>query len=463
MSSEFDPYYKWLGIPPAEQPPHHYRLLGLPPFTDDPDVIENAADQRMAHLRTFQSGKNAQLSQRILNELSNARVVLLNPETKTDYDKRLQEKINDSPALPQLSESATAQQSPSSLVTPTVKPLSRRNPAKSAMRPASAMPQWLIPALIGIGMVVVMILIITSMIVLQTREQQPVAENPVDSSRTSPVLNDDNAKPDPKTPQHNATTGQKAKESQGSNSKQTQASTPSTENDPDRLLKPDSIYAVRIKPRTYIELANTKGVIVRDRPFTVEFWIRCQTDVIIRIVGDRIIGGKHPVVKQGEEVGWALSVFQKNGVDPLVALQNGGLHYKGGESFQWFHVAMSSDGGSITLFENGMKRSTREDKWETGIDNIFVGDGPHNRRPALADSSTIFEIAALRISSSQRYRETFVPPIAFHADEDTVLTLDFNKSIEGRILDKSGNEHHGKIEAAKWVSLSNDRPVPRSN
>ena len=25
----FDPYRKWLGIPPQEQPPNHYRLLGI--------------------------------------------------------------------------------------------------------------------------------------------------------------------------------------------------------------------------------------------------------------------------------------------------------------------------------------------------------------------------------------------------------------------------------------------------
>ena len=29
MSAGFDPLYKWLGIPPDEQPPHHYRLLGI--------------------------------------------------------------------------------------------------------------------------------------------------------------------------------------------------------------------------------------------------------------------------------------------------------------------------------------------------------------------------------------------------------------------------------------------------
>src|SRR5437016_4429115 len=42
MPEEFDAYRKWLGIPPEDQPPHHYRLLGIAPFEDDPDVIQNA-------------------------------------------------------------------------------------------------------------------------------------------------------------------------------------------------------------------------------------------------------------------------------------------------------------------------------------------------------------------------------------------------------------------------------------
>ena len=49
----FDPLHKWLGIGPAEQPPNAYRLLGVPAFENDPDVISNAADQRMAHLHWF--------------------------------------------------------------------------------------------------------------------------------------------------------------------------------------------------------------------------------------------------------------------------------------------------------------------------------------------------------------------------------------------------------------------------
>ena len=72
MSDAFDPYYIWLGIPPEEQPPNHYRLLGVQVFEQDRKVIANAADRLMKHLRTYQIGKRSQLSQKLLNEVANA-------------------------------------------------------------------------------------------------------------------------------------------------------------------------------------------------------------------------------------------------------------------------------------------------------------------------------------------------------------------------------------------------------
>ena len=35
MSETFDPYHAWLGIPPEQQPPNHYQLLGLQVFEPD--------------------------------------------------------------------------------------------------------------------------------------------------------------------------------------------------------------------------------------------------------------------------------------------------------------------------------------------------------------------------------------------------------------------------------------------
>lgn len=93
MSEAFDPYYTWLGIPPDEQPPDHYRLLGIRRFETNHEVIANASDQRMTHLRTFQNGKRAAESQKLLNELSSATRCLLDPLLRQTYDASLRAKI----------------------------------------------------------------------------------------------------------------------------------------------------------------------------------------------------------------------------------------------------------------------------------------------------------------------------------------------------------------------------------
>jgi hypothetical protein len=101
MPEGFDPYHRWLGIQPEEQPANHYRLLGLVPFEEDPEVIRDAADQRMAHVRTYSLGPTAEMSQEILNELGAAKACLLSAEDKAEYDCRLRARIAKTAEQPQ--------------------------------------------------------------------------------------------------------------------------------------------------------------------------------------------------------------------------------------------------------------------------------------------------------------------------------------------------------------------------
>ena len=92
MSDAFNPYHKWLGIPPEEQPADHYRLLGVAQLESDADVITGASDQRMQFLLTMQTGEHSKLVDKLLNEIANAKACLLNKEKKAAYDKRLRAK-----------------------------------------------------------------------------------------------------------------------------------------------------------------------------------------------------------------------------------------------------------------------------------------------------------------------------------------------------------------------------------
>lgn len=88
----FDPYYKWLGISPKDQPPNHYRLLAVDLFESDPEVIDAAANRQMAYLQQRATGEHATLSQTLLNEIAAARLCLLNPQKKNAYDGELKAK-----------------------------------------------------------------------------------------------------------------------------------------------------------------------------------------------------------------------------------------------------------------------------------------------------------------------------------------------------------------------------------
>ena len=92
MDEKFNPYIEWLGIPEHQLPPTHYRLLGVETYESNTTVISNAADRAMLFIRTFQTGPHSAESQRVLNEISAARVCLLNKKKKAEYDESLREK-----------------------------------------------------------------------------------------------------------------------------------------------------------------------------------------------------------------------------------------------------------------------------------------------------------------------------------------------------------------------------------
>jgi hypothetical protein len=90
---QFDPYHKWLDIRPEDQPPTLYQLLGVAPFESDAQVIINASDQRMALLKGFAMGRWSEPSQRLLNEVARARVMLLDERRRREYDARLRRRL----------------------------------------------------------------------------------------------------------------------------------------------------------------------------------------------------------------------------------------------------------------------------------------------------------------------------------------------------------------------------------
>ena len=83
-----DVYHELLGIPPHEQPPNYYRLLGIALYESDRDVIVNATRRQCGFVRTVALVYPIE-SQQLLNELTQAKLVLLDPQRRKSYDQQL--------------------------------------------------------------------------------------------------------------------------------------------------------------------------------------------------------------------------------------------------------------------------------------------------------------------------------------------------------------------------------------
>jgi hypothetical protein len=83
VMTPFDPYHKWLGIPPKEQPAGPRRLLGISEDENDPQVVREAALRQTAFVRQFSMGEHGEHADRILGELADARDSILSGKVES--------------------------------------------------------------------------------------------------------------------------------------------------------------------------------------------------------------------------------------------------------------------------------------------------------------------------------------------------------------------------------------------
>ena len=148
--SDFDPYHIWLGIPLTDRPISKYRLLGIDAFEHNRDVISAAAERQTIYLRTLQAGEHAVLVADLLNEVSQARVCLLDGKSKSRYDTQLRSDLEPAPEQDPLAFAAEE------LAAVVSKPATRSRPRSGGGTPFWKQP-WAIPAAGG-GVVVLLLL-----------------------------------------------------------------------------------------------------------------------------------------------------------------------------------------------------------------------------------------------------------------------------------------------------------------
>jgi formylglycine-generating enzyme required for sulfatase activity len=186
----FDPYYKWLGIPPDEQPPNHYRLLGIRLFEPDLEVINAAVVQRSQYVRNFQTGKCVEQATRILNEIAAGGACLTDPARRAKYDAELKQQAarsksastNSLPPAPAPLIDPFLEQLAAAPAAPWASPLApQRAPRKSGI------PFWQLAAAVGGTVVVVLSIVVFAM---SRRGDRSPAESDAASasSASAPVI-----------------------------------------------------------------------------------------------------------------------------------------------------------------------------------------------------------------------------------------------------------------------------------
>jgi hypothetical protein len=138
MAMNFDPYHAWLGIPTGSRPVNHYQMLGLPPFQSEPPIIAEAINEQMAKVKPHLSGEHADVARRILDELAQAKSVLLTAASKRAYDAELRKQMGMQPG----SHPAPAASVPAALP---VQPVAAA-PVMPAVAPMQAVPVQAMPA-----------------------------------------------------------------------------------------------------------------------------------------------------------------------------------------------------------------------------------------------------------------------------------------------------------------------------
>jgi WD40 repeat protein len=199
--SEFNPYHQWLGISETARPVSKYRLLAIDEFELDRDVISAAAERQTIYLRTLQAGEHAVLVADLLNEVSQARVTLLNEDQKAEYDEGLRKQQTPEPTpepvlapTPVITPEPEPKPAPILVVkTPEPSPIlvadsepATQESAVSIVQPVKRPRRrwqkeiWQRPAVIGVSLGVVIGVFLLLINLMISGDADPVATNSVD-------------------------------------------------------------------------------------------------------------------------------------------------------------------------------------------------------------------------------------------------------------------------------------------
>jgi hypothetical protein len=467
----FDPYYEWLGIPPHEQPANYYRLLGIPLFEPNPRVIENIYEQKMTFLRTKQIGKHVKLATQLQQELTVAQRVLLTPESRAAYDATLHASQAAPPAvLPVpivvVPPPVVVPMSNTVEETPTVPlPISTASKGRSykarGKKQVSAMLQLAsvviggllaIPCAIGLFAMLgwdPFGLIRPPKSIAATHTPEPLASQKLGTSSANPADLNTLEEPPPAGTNQTKASGAgkgkshpKAKRDEPDSLADTGSAAGELQSTTVKLGGPP--YALQFDGKAAVRFPTLRYA--GDHPLTVEAWIVVTNEQ-----------GTGTILSDMEAGGFAMAC---NGIWVWIRDYRFAKTTVPMPRNQLVHVAsVIEPKQQITFFLAGQPKASTEIANDITRSQMPLMLGGNPSPGEQIKSPFHGQIVAVRVSGVARYEQTFAPEWPFQKDAHTLALYQFEEGKGTELKDASGNNHHGMIEAAKWVSLQ-DLNIP---
>jgi hypothetical protein len=203
------------------------------------------------------------------------------------------------------------------------------------------------------------------------------------------------------------------------------------------------------------------------KSFTLEMWVRFEKGTNAHwLMVDLVLGNTHPDVPAGMTVGWQAWIMQTEGGKQRFAIATGKGFWAEypATAESWRHLAVSGDGTTVAIYVDGRRAATQTAATlaDAHIDSpLPVHFGSHNYMHPTQPTGMQGQLRAVRISTECRYRENFMPPPTFDADDATELVFDFRHVESSRqINDLSGHGRHGILWGAEWLALADADSIP---
>ncbi len=210
-------------------------------------------------------------------------------------------------------------------------------------------------------------------------------------------------------------------------------------------VDPPSDDVMEFTEGSHVELNASSQLVNFNQPFTIEMLVQFADDDSCWLFGNSSVPARQDETSPGMFRGW--QVQRLKDVIAIGSINLIGAKIRPMPEDRWHHIALCGDGEALWIHVDGIlsePRDVRSFEWTASAQNIFLGSSP--RIPADGQRQFRGKIAALRISSTCRIE--LVAADHFILEKDTVALLDFFRTRDNIIPDRSEYEHFGIIHEA---------------